>query len=66
MRLPKEFRFEGDEVSIRRIGVKVILEPAKRQKWPRGYWNSWGRVPADFRAPGSLPAGHARARFDKD
>lgn len=27
VRLPKEFRFEGDEVRIRRVGDAVILEP---------------------------------------
>ena len=27
VRLPKEFRFEGDKVRIRRHGNKVILEP---------------------------------------
>jgi antitoxin VapB len=27
VRLPKEFRFEGTEVRIRRHGNKVILEP---------------------------------------
>lgn len=27
VRLPKEFRFEGSEVEIRREGTKVILEP---------------------------------------
>ena len=27
VRLPKEFRFEGGEVRIRREGEKVILEP---------------------------------------
>jgi antitoxin VapB len=27
VRLPKEFRFEGDEVRIRREGQRVVLEP---------------------------------------
>lgn len=27
VRLPKEFRFEGEEVRIRRHGASVILEP---------------------------------------
>ena len=27
VRLPKEFRFEGDEVGIRRHGSAVVLEP---------------------------------------
>lgn len=34
VRLPKEFRFETDEVSIRRHGQSVILEPlAKDWAW---------------------------------
>lgn len=32
VRLPKEFRFEGDEVLIRRVGAAVILEPVS-QDW---------------------------------
>lgn len=30
VRLPKDFRFDGTEVRIRREGDKVILEPAAR------------------------------------
>ena len=30
VRLPKEFRFEGSEVMVTRIGDKVILEPIKK------------------------------------
>ena len=35
VRLPKEFRFEGKEVRIRRIGNGVLLEPMKfdSQTW---------------------------------
>jgi antitoxin VapB len=34
VRLPKEFRFEGDEVRIRRHGSAIILEPvAADWKW---------------------------------
>lgn len=29
VRLPKEFRFEGKEVRIRRVGQGVLLEPMK-------------------------------------
>jgi virulence-associated protein VagC len=38
VRLPKEFRFSGDQVLVRREGEAVILEPVKRKAWPRGYW----------------------------
>jgi antitoxin VapB len=30
VRLPKEFRFEGTEVRVRRIGDQVILEPMEK------------------------------------
>jgi antitoxin VapB len=30
VRLPKEFRFEGKEVRVRRMGEGVLLEPMKR------------------------------------
>ena len=38
VRLPKAFRFSGDQVLVRREGEAVILEPIKRKAWPRGYW----------------------------
>ncbi|MGH8871257.1 MAG: antitoxin [Acidimicrobiia bacterium] len=38
VRLPKEFRFDGDEVLIRREGEAVILEPIPRRTWPNQYW----------------------------
>ena len=38
VRLPREFRFKGSEVSVRREGAAVILEPVGRETWPRGYW----------------------------
>jgi hypothetical protein len=38
VRLPREFRFEGAEVSIHREGSRVILEPIVKREWPAGYW----------------------------
>jgi antitoxin VapB len=38
VRLPKEFRFEGDAVEIRREGSAIILEPVKATAWPEDYW----------------------------
>jgi antitoxin VapB len=45
VRLPKEFRFEGDTVLIRHEGSAVILEP---DGWPEGYVNSFAGIPDDF------------------
>lgn len=39
VRLPKEFRFAGDRVVIRREGTKVILEPDNG--WPEGWVESF-------------------------
>jgi antitoxin VapB len=49
VRLPKEFRFNGDTVLVRREGNAVILEPA--QDWPEGYVESFAGVPDDFDRP---------------
>ncbi|EXS69400.1 MULTISPECIES: AbrB/MazE/SpoVT family DNA-binding domain-containing protein [Sphingobium] len=53
VRLPKEFRFEGDQVRIRREGDAVILEPISSD------WN-WlkalvGPVDEDFEAAVNEP-----------
>jgi antitoxin VapB len=49
VRLPKEFRFEGDTVLVRREGSSVILEPA--QGWPEGYIESFTGISEDFERP---------------
>jgi antitoxin VapB len=55
VRLPKEFRFETEEVAIRREGSSVILEPLEKPAWPSGYWESFGPVGPDFVTPPPLP-----------
>jgi antitoxin VapB len=49
VRLPKEFRFEGDTVLVRREGDSIILEPPRG--WPEGYVESFRGVPDDFTRP---------------
>ena len=49
VRLPKEFRFRGDSVLVRRRGEAVILEPA--DEWPEDYVASFTGVPEDFARP---------------
>jgi antitoxin VapB len=39
VKLPDEFHFEGDTVSIRREGEAVILEPLKSAAWPAGFFD---------------------------
>ena len=49
VRLPKEFRFDGETVLVHREGDTVILEPAR--DWPPGYVESFAGVPHDFQRP---------------
>ncbi len=57
VRLPKEFRFRGDAVSVRREGEAVILEPLRHQTWPKGYWQRWGKASRGLEVIEALPAG---------
>jgi len=47
VRLPKEFRFLGTEVEIRREGEAVVLEPVEKREWPEGFFKEI-RVGEDF------------------
>lgn len=64
VRLPKEFRFEGEEVRIRRHGHAVILEPVA-ESW------DWldaiaGQLDADFvQAAEEQPKEQERPELDK-
>jgi antitoxin VapB len=40
VRLPKEFRFEGTEVRVSKVGDKVILEPLKKQPFNAAAWRA--------------------------
>jgi antitoxin VapB len=51
VRLPKEFRFTGDRVRIRREGESVILEPVQRSKEEILAWLRSIRIP-DFMPEG--------------
>jgi antitoxin VapB len=44
VRLPKEFRFEGTEVRVSKVGDKVILEPLKKQ--PIDFESFWAELDA--------------------
>jgi virulence-associated protein VagC len=38
VKLPEEFRFQSEVVSIRREGEAVVLEPIKLERWPDGFF----------------------------
>ena len=51
VRLPKEFRFEGGEVRIRRVGNGVLLEPMKTDV------RAWLRAIDELRGEPFMPEG---------
>jgi antitoxin VapB len=57
VRIPKELRFEGREVSIRRLGDGVLLVPVKASTWPDGFFESIRIDDVNFTRPsqGELP-----------
>lgn len=55
VRLPKEFRFEANEVKIRKQGRKVILEPMEKTEWPKKFWAQFSPDPG-FETPSPLPS----------
>jgi antitoxin VapB len=51
VRLPKEFRFEGMEVSISREGDAVVLRPVKRRQWPKDFFKKIRIKDSSFERP---------------
>ena len=45
VRLPREFRFKGDKVRIRRVGATVLLEPIVED--PEAWLAELKSIPAD-------------------
>ena len=80
VRLPQEFRFQGDQVRIRKEGDAVVLEPiiTNSKEWFaaidrhagsdafEGNWRdqSKARLESVFEEAHELPAGHKRLRRD--
>ncbi|MBI1813612.1 MAG: AbrB/MazE/SpoVT family DNA-binding domain-containing protein [Deltaproteobacteria bacterium] len=57
VRLPRQFRFEGKEVAIRKEGEAVVLEPVAKRKWPAGYWQRIDRRAKDLDLGRIVPIG---------
>jgi antitoxin VapB len=64
VRLPREFRFEGDEVRIRQMGDGVLLEP--RITDVRQWFAQLDRLKSDFMKKGNRhqPVAPRRDIFD--
>jgi virulence-associated protein VagC len=62
IRLPKEFRFSSEEVSISRLGEQVIIEAVEVKRdakgWPVSWWQLAGAAP-EFEV-GERPLHHER------
>jgi antitoxin VapB len=54
VRLPKEFRFSGDEVFIKRVGSAIVLLP-KAKSWDT-LIESLVKFPADFMSDREQPS----------
>lgn len=61
VRLPKEFRFEGDSVAIRRVGEAVILQPHKKG-WDT-LFDALGQFSPDFMEERQQPPLETRENF---
>ena len=63
VRLPKAFRLNATEITVKKVGNTLILEPVPKRKWPKGYAASFAHMPADFKRPKALPASGEREPF---
>ncbi len=52
VRLPKEFRVPGHEMTIERDGDRIVLKPlviaVDKNGWPIGFWGIFGMLDEDF------------------
>jgi antitoxin VapB len=58
VRLPKEYRFAGDEVVIKRMGKAVVLLP-KQEPW-QILFDALGEFPADLQIVREQPPAEER------
>ncbi|MBI5181133.1 MAG: antitoxin [Nitrospirae bacterium] len=61
VRLPKEFRFDGDRVYIKKAGNVVVMIPIKHS-WD-SFFNSLGKFSDDFMAERRQPKTQKRENF---
>ena len=57
IKLPPDIHFEGDQVSIRRAGNAIVVEPLAPAAWPDGFWETIHISDPAFTRPaqGQLP-----------
>ena len=55
VRIPRRYRFEGNEVKIWKEGSRIILEPLEQEEWPEGFWDLFEKEKdEDFPVPEPL------------
>jgi len=66
VRLPKEFRFAGDKVRVRRVGNGVLLEPVPAETDWQAIFDKIDRIDAEFMPEGreQPPMPPQKAFFD--
>jgi len=56
IRLPKKFRLTGvEELTIRKEGNQLVLEPVFKEEWPDDFWQAFGKLPKDFERQPQVP-----------
>jgi virulence-associated protein VagC len=66
VRIPKPLYSSGEaSVYIRKLaGGKLLVTPREKAAWPRGFFASFGNLPADFEAPARPAADEASDALD--
>ena len=61
VRLPRDYRFSGDEVLVHREGRKVVLEPT--DEWPADFLATLGAWQEEIERPGTEKVTSVRDPF---
>ncbi|MFP4180016.1 MAG: antitoxin [Spirochaetaceae bacterium] len=57
VRIPRKYRFDGEEVRIWKEGSRVILEPVEQEEWPADFWQIFEKEKDEyFPIPEPLPS----------
>lgn len=66
VRLPREFRFDGDEVEIRREGDLVVLAPVTHERFEDSFWTGIDALAAGLDLSAIEPLGARLLDVDLD
>lgn len=63
VRLPRDYRFSGDEVLVHREGRRVVLEPT--DEWPADFLAALGAWKEEIERPGTEKLSRVRDPFQR-